>query len=60
MSKVDPPQYLVTDRVSEDLRTEMAHCCDLFKIICSPRKSDVPSTNALEEEQNEKIVAIFE
>ena len=55
MSFSGPPQYLITDRRTEYLDSEMENCCSLFSFRHSPRTSHGPSTNGLAEVQNKII-----
>ena len=54
-SKFGPLQYLVTDRGSEYLNTDMTNLCVLFNIRHSPRTPHSPWTNGLVEVQNKNI-----
>ena len=50
-----PPIYLVTDRGSEYINTDMAHLCTLMGIRPSPRTPYSPWTNGLVEVQNKNL-----
>ena len=50
-----PPIYLVTDRGSEYINTDMAHLCTLMGIRHSPRTPYSPWTNGLFEVQNKNL-----
>ena len=53
--KFGPPIYLVTDRGSEYINTDMAHLCTLMGIRNCPRTLYSPWTNGLVEKQNKNI-----
>ena len=53
--KFGPPIYLVTDRGSEYINTDMAHLCTLMGIRHSPRTPYSPWTIGLVEVQNKKL-----
>ena len=48
MSKYGPLHYLITDKRTERLNSEMAKCSTVFEIGHSPGTSHVPWTNGLE------------
>ena len=50
-----PPIYLVTDRGSEYINTDMAHLCTLMGIRHSPKTPYYPWTNGLVEVQNKNL-----
>ena len=56
-SKLGPPRFIFTDRVTEYLSAEIANCCTLFKIRHSSRTFFTPLTNGHVEVQNLKIVS---
>ena len=53
--KFGPPIYLVTDRGSEYINTDMAQLCTLMGIRHSPRTPYAPWTNGLVEVQYKNI-----
>ena len=53
--KFGPPIYLVSDRGSEYINTDMAHLCTLMAIRHSPRTPYSPWTNGLVEVQNKNL-----
>ena len=57
--KFGPPIYLVTDRGSDYINTDMAHLCTLMGIRHSPRLPYSPWTNELVEVRNKNLSTHF-
>ena len=55
ITKVGPPVYLVTDRGSEYINSELANLCTTMGIRHSPRTPYAPWTNGLVENQNKNL-----
>ena len=53
--KLGPPIYLVTDRGSDYINTDIAHLCTLMGMRHSPRLPYSPWTNELVEVQNKNL-----
>ena len=60
ISKLGPPQNLLTDKVTENPNSELKNCCTLFSNRHSPRKSQALWTNGLVEVQNKILQPIWE
>ena len=55
ITKLGPPVYLVTDRASEYINSELANLCTKTGIRHSPRTPYAPWTNGLIENQNKNL-----
>ena len=55
ITKFGPPIYLVTDRGSEYINSELANLCTTMGIRHSPRTPYAPLTNGLVENQNKNL-----
>ena len=55
ITKFGPPVYLVTDRGSEYINSELANLCTTMGIRHSPRTPYAPWTNGLVENQNKNL-----
>ena len=55
ITKLGPPQRLVTDRGTECINLDMTHLCSLFNVNHSPRTPNSPWTNGLVEVQNRNL-----
>ena len=55
ITKFGPPVYLVTDRGSDYINSELANLCTTMGIIHSPRTPYAPWTNGLVENQNKNL-----
>ena len=55
ITKFGPPVYIVTDRGSEYINSELANLCTTMEIRHSPRTPYAPWTNGLVENQNKTL-----
>ena len=55
ITKFGPPVYLITDRGSEYINSELANLCTTMGIRRSPRTPYAPWTNGLVENQNKNL-----
>ena len=55
ITKFGPPIYLVTERGSEYINSELANLCTTMGIRHSPRTPNAPCTNGLVENQNKNF-----